>query len=304
MAPDTVSTSSAISKPLPRQARSGKSLGQHFLRDEAALERIVRAVDLTPDDPVLEIGPGLGALTRLLCRDALSVTAVEVDSRFEPPLRKLCEAFPNLSLIFADFLRLDSAELMERAFGPARGVVAANIPYYISTAILERLLASTNRWRRTVLLVQREFAARMAAAPGCKAYGALSVFVQFTARAELHAIVPRTAFQPPPEVDSQIVSLTPHEDRAVPPEHEALFFHVVRSSFGQRRKTLLNALMRAPASFGLGLTLDDRDECAAILAGAGIDGLRRGETLSIAEFARLTESFVAAGRPIIAESAR
>ncbi|MDE2127646.1 MAG: ribosomal RNA small subunit methyltransferase A [Armatimonadetes bacterium] len=298
MAPDTVSTSSAKRKPLPRPARSGKSLGQHFLRDEAALERIVRAVDLTPDDPVLEIGPGLGALTKLLCRDALRVTAVEVDPRFEPPLRKLCEAFPNLDLIFADFLRLDLADLLARAFGPVRGVVAANIPYYISTAILERLLASTSEWRRTVLLVQREFAARMAAAPGGKEYGALSVFVQFTTHAELHGVVPRTAFQPAPEVDSQIVTLTPHTARAVPVEHETLFFHVVRAAFGQRRKTLLNALVRAPASFGLGLALDDRDECASILAAAGIDGLRRGETLSIAEFALLTQAFLAAGRPI------
>jgi 16S rRNA (adenine1518-N6/adenine1519-N6)-dimethyltransferase len=270
--------------------RAQKRLGQNFLIDRNTLDRIVRATDLQPDDPTVEIGPGLGALTLALADRSSSVTAVEIDRHLEPILTEVTSGHPNIHLIFADFLRLDLDTLFDAAFGDRPGVLVANIPYYITTPILDLLLTHKSRLRRIVLLVQLEFAQRMVAAPATEDYGAMSVYVQYHAQVEMVGAVPRTVFLPAPEVSSAIVALTPLIPGAVPVRSEERFSHIVRAAFGQRRKTLLNALLRAPASFGLGLTLDDREKAEAVLALAGIDGNRRGETLSLSEFARLADA--------------
>ncbi len=271
--------------------RPQKRLGQNFLCDRNTLDRIVRAAELSPDDPTLEIGGGLGALTLALADHASTVTTVEIDRHLEPILRQVTEDKPNVHLVFEDFLRLDLTALLDTAFGDRKGVVVANIPYNITTPILERLLAQKARLRRIVLLVQYEFAQRMVAAPETEDYGAMSLFAQYHAQVELVGIVPRTVFLPPPEVNSAILTLTPLLPGAAAVRDEARLFHLIRAAFGQRRKTLLNALLRAPASFGLGFTTGDRAAAEALLVRVGIDGNRRGETLSLEEFARLADAF-------------
>ena len=271
--------------------RPQKRLGQNFLCDRNTLDRIVRTAQLSPDDAALEIGAGLGALTLSLAEIASAVTTIEIDRHFEPILRQVTAPYPNVNLIFSDFMLLDLDALFDSAFGDQQGVVVANIPYYITTPILERLLAHKARIKRIVLLMQHEVAQRMAAAPGSDACGSMSLFAQYHAEVELVGVVPRTVFLPAPDVSSAIVALTPVVPGTVAVGDEARMFRVIRAAFGQRRKTLLNALLRAPASFNLGFTTDDREAAEALLARAGIDGLRRGETLSLPEFARIADAF-------------
>ena len=271
--------------------RPTKRLGQNFLCDRNTLDRIVRAANLPSEDPVVEIGGGLGALTLALAATSPKVTSVEIDRHLEPILRDVTAECDNVHLIFEDFLRTDHAALFNTAFGEAQGVVVANIPYYITTPILEILLEHKARLKRIVLLVQQEFAERMTAPPGSDACGSMSLFVQYHAHVELVGMVPRTVFLPPPEVSSAIVALTPAIPGTVAVKDEQRMLHIIRSAFIQRRKTLLNALLRAPASFGLGFTTDERAIVEALLERAGIDGTRRGETLSLSEFARISDSF-------------
>ena len=275
--------------------RPQKRLGQNFLCDRNTLDRIVRAGNLAPDksDPTLEIGGGLGALTLALADSASSVTTIEIDRHFEPILRQVTASHSNVNLVFADFMLLDMPALFDQAFGDKPGVVVANIPYYITTPILERLLTHKARLKRIVLLIQNEVAQRMVATPGSDACGSMSLYVQYHAEVELVGTVPRTVFLPPPDVSSAIVAFSPVVPGTVAVQNEARMFHIIRAAFGQRRKTLLNALIRAPASFGLGFTTDDREKAEALLARAGVDGLRRGETLSLPEFARIADAFEA-----------
>lgn len=296
-----------------------KRLGQNFLVDRNTLERIVRAADLQPGDHVLEIGGGMGALTLALAATGLPVTTVEIDLHLEPILRTVTASKPNVNLIFADFLQKDSTDrLFDTAFGnqtqastqqltpdliPAsipdlipiltrhqNGVVVANIPYYISSPIVERLIEHKSRLRRIVLLVQTEFANRAVARENTDDYGAMSVFVQYHTRPEIVGTVPKSVFIPQPEVSSSILTLDPVVPGTVSVQDEQRFFRIVRAAFAQRRKTLLNALLRAPASFNLGFGMDDRPLVENLLQKAGIDGNRRGETLSLQEFARLANT--------------
>ena len=271
--------------------RPQKRLGQNFLCDRNTLNRIVAAAELSPDDPALEIGGGLGALTLSLAEIASKVTTVEIDRHFEPILREVTAPYPNVHLIFSDFMLLDIPALFDEAFGDKPGVVVANIPYYITTPILEKLLTHKARLKRIVLLVQHEVAQRMAAPPGSDECGSMSLFAQYHAKVELVGVVPRAVFLPPPDVSSAIVSFTPVVPGTVAVQNEERLFRVIRAAFGQRRKTLLNALLRAPASFGFGFTTDDRPAVEALLARAEINGLRRGETLSLPEFARIADAF-------------
>ena len=260
-----------------------KRWGQNFLCDRNVLERIVRAAELTPQDRTLEIGAGLGALTRVLAERSAFVTAVEIDPLLQPILHETIGDRSNVRLIQADFLELDLPNLVDEAFGGEPGVVVASIPYYITTPILERLFANKQRIARIVLLVQQEVGARLAASPGADAYGAMSVFAQFHTRVEIIGTVSRTVFLPQPEVASAIVRLTPAKTGTVPVIDEATFFRVVRAAFGQRRKTLANAL-----SGGLKV---DRTEVERVLAAAGIEPCRRGETLSLGEFASIADGW-------------
>lgn len=261
--------------------RPRKSWGQNFLCDRNVIDRIVRAAALDPEDRTLEIGAGLGALTRSLASSSFWVTAVEIDTYLEPILRETLTGFPNISLIYEDFLKLDLSEFLDRAFGDAPGIVVANIPYYITTPILERLLSHKSRIRRIVMLTQEEFAERMVAGAGADAYGAMSVYVQYHARVEIVGKISKHVFLPQPEVGSAIVRIEPVSPGTIAVQDETAFFDVVHAAFGKRRKTVLNALSSKESPF-------TREQAEAMLTRAGIDPGRRGETLSLEEFAQLS----------------
>lgn len=266
--------------------RPRKRWGQNFLCDRNVLDRIARAAALEPGDRTLEIGPGLGGLTLRLADLCSSVTAVEIDTLLEPILHETLEGRSNIHLVFEDFLKVDLPALLDSAFGYEPGVVVANIPYYITTPILERLLAHKDRVKRIVLLVQHEFAERLAAGHDTESYGSMTVFAQYHTRVEIAGSVSRTCFLPPPEVAGAIVIFTPIEGGAVSVKDEHDFFRVVHAAFGQRRKTLPNAL----AGGGIGL---DRPSAEQIVVFVGIDPGRRGETLSLEEFAKLADAYSA-----------
>lgn len=262
--------------------RPRKRWGQNFLIDRNTLENVLRAAELAPEDAVLEIGPGLGTLTRELSQRCRRVVAVEIDPLLVGILKSetLADA-ANVALIHGDALALDLAALLDEG----RWKVVANIPYYITTPLIERLLSVKERLERIVLMVQREVAARLTAAPGSDDYSSLSVFVQYHTEPELTARVSRGAFLPPPDVDSAIVRLRIRREPPVPVQDEALLFDVVRAAFQQRRKTLLNALTTLPNV--------PKEAVGAALERAGIDPTRRGETLSLPEFARLADALLA-----------
>jgi 16S rRNA (adenine1518-N6/adenine1519-N6)-dimethyltransferase len=259
-----------------------KRFGQNFLVDEHVLERIVAAAELTPADTVLEIGPGLGTLTAALAAQAGQVVAVELDRELLPVLESTVGSLPNVRILQGDILQLPLDQVLPPGNAPYK--VVANLPYYVTSPVLLKFLLADRPWARLVFMVQREVAERLAASPGSKAYGSLSVVLRFSAEPAIMARVPRTAFFPPPEVDSAVVALSP---RPAPlpsgPERET-FFRVVRGAFGQRRKKLSNAL--AGAGFPPGAV-------AAALAEADVDGGRRGETLDLSEFVALAVSLSA-----------
>ena len=262
-----------------------RSLGQNFLIDESHLARIAGAAELTPQDRVLEIGPGLGVLTRHLAAQAGCVVAVELDDRLIPILRELFADQPHVHIVHGDILELDPAQLVDQACPPGDALadsykVVANLPYYITSAVLRHLLEASRPPARIVVLVQREVAQRMVARPGDMSL--LAVSVQFYAKPRLLHKVPAGAFHPRPKVDSAVVRLDVRPAPAVPDVDPALFFRVVRAGFGKKRKQLINSL-----SAGLGL---DREAVRAALEAAGIDPRRRAETLSLEEWGRLVKA--------------
>lgn len=268
--------------------RAKKRLGQNFLSDRRILEAIVDAADLSPEDRVLEIGPGQGVLTRELASRSGRVVAVELDRDLQPILAPLEAEFPDLTVIWADFLKLSWQDLGLPETGTK---VVANIPYYITTPILLKLLHEeelttkpfaelTGRVSDILLMMQAEVADRLCATPGTKDYGAISVLVQYAAEVSTVVKVPRTAFKPAPQVDSKVIRLRPRATPVVDVADPRVFFRVVRAAFNQRRKTLLNALSM---SF-------DKDRLIAAAAATDLSLTRRGETLSLAEFARLANA--------------
>ena len=264
----------------PSLPRPRKRLGQHFLVDRRALERIADALAPTSDDTVVEIGPGRGALTDLLAARAGRVVAIELDRDLVPYLRERYGAAGNVEVIERDVLDLTLAD----AAGTPDFIVAGNVPYYITTPILFHALASP-RPRRAVFLVQREVAERVAAQPGSKTYGALSVNVQAVATAELVTRVPAAAFRPPPSVESAVLRVTPRADPVVPPQLEEPYRRLVQDAFSLRRKQL-RRVVRTVARV-------DVDRADAILARAGLDAELRPESLSPEAFARLLAAIAA-----------
>lgn len=260
-----------------------KGLGQNFLTDPSTLDKVVQASGVTADDSVLEIGAGLGSLTRHLARAARKVTAVEIDQNLIPILRQVLADEKNVQIIHADILALNPAEIME---GEPYTVVA-NIPYYITSAILRHLLESTHRPLRLALTVQREVADRICAAPGDLSLLALSVQVYGTPRPVLR--IPAGAFYPPPKIDSVTLRVDLHPQPLIPSEQLDTFFRLAKAGFSQKRKTLRNSL-----SGGLGWK-SARGE--ALLQKAGIDPMRRAETLSLDEWRRLTALFLVENIP-------
>lgn len=261
--------------------RPSKGWGQNFLTDRRVAERVLEAGNLTSEDVVLEVGPGLGALTLLMAPRVRQVIAVEVDARLVAILQEVIEAegITNITLIQANALSQPVRELLR---GEEQAKVIANIPYSITSPLLEHLIREKALIPLMVLTVQKEVAERLTAEPGTNAYGALSVFVQYHTEAEYLGRVPASAFYPQPEVDSAIVRLTPVPDR-LPPETQRWLFKLVRAGFGKRRKTLRNALTSL---------FDDADRASAVLRRAGIHTSTRAEMLSLAQWMTLAEEVV------------
>ncbi|WP_150275650.1 16S rRNA (adenine(1518)-N(6)/adenine(1519)-N(6))-dimethyltransferase RsmA [Paenibacillus tepidiphilus] len=267
-----------------------KSLGQNFLIDQNILDKIVDAAQLDTASGALEIGPGIGALTQRLAETAGAVTAVEIDRRLIPILKDLLADYPHVNIRNDDVLKVDLRQLFAEDFASVEKVsVVANLPYYVTTPILMKLLEEKLPLHNIVVMIQREVAERMAAAPGGKEYGSLSIAVQYYSEPELVCIVPKTVFIPQPNVESAVIRLKVRERPPVEVADEKHFFEVVQASFTQRRKTIANNLK---SRFFPG---EGRERLEALLAEAGIDGGRRGETLSIAEYARLSAVLLAAG---------
>ena len=258
--------------------RTQKKLGQHFLVDEAVVRRIAESLELKANMPVLEIGPGIGTLTQFLAMTGACVTAVELDRRCIEIMGTTLRAYENVHIVQGDVLTLDFTKLM--GAGPFQ--IAGNLPYYITTPIVMKILEGNVPAEKMVFMVQKEVADRMVSGPGTKDYGALSVAVQFHTEAVKLFEVPSAAFMPPPAVDSAVILCTKRAQPPVDVPSAKLFFRVVRAAFGQRRKTLANSLQ------GGGFA---KEEVIAMLQETGIKGERRGETLSLEEFAALSRSY-------------
>lgn len=267
-----------------------KSLGQNFLVDLNILGNIVNAAELDESKGALEIGPGLGALTQQLAKRAGRVVAVELDQRMLPVLEETLSAYGNASVVHGDILKVDLDDLFQRYFADVKGVsVVANLPYYVTTPIVMRLLEEHIPLENIVVMIQKEVADRMAAKPGTKDYGSLSIAVQYYCEPQVVAIVPRTVFIPQPNVDSAVIRLRLRQTPPVQVSDEELYFQVVQASFTQRRKTIFNNLL---TRF---FDKESRHLLEQALEKAGIDPVRRGETLSLEEFARLTGTLQEAG---------
>jgi 16S rRNA (adenine1518-N6/adenine1519-N6)-dimethyltransferase len=260
--------------------RPNKLRGQNFLTSDRAAEGIVAAAGIGPEESVLEIGPGLGALTSGLLDRARRVTAVEIDRRLCRVLSDRLGDRENLELIQGDFLKLDLDELIRRS-QPGGLKIVSNLPYQITGPALRTILDHLRRLRGAVLTVQREVAVRMAADPGSKTFGALSVAVRYFSIMHRHFRLPRAAFYPRPQVDSMVLSLEPQDRPPVAVRDEALFFQTVGALFGHRRKTARNALRQHPR---LHLSPDRLDDLARR---SGIDLGRRAETMSLTELATI-----------------
>lgn len=267
-----------------------KSLGQNFLIDQNILHKIVDAADLNEHKGALEIGPGIGALTEKLAQRAGKVTAVEIDQRLIPILTEVLEPYSNIYVHHGDVLKTDLPELFAENFaGMDKVSVVANLPYYVTTPILMRLLEEKLPLDSIVVMIQKEVAERMAASPGTKDYGTLSIAVQYYSEPELVCIVPHTVFIPQPNVESAVIKLKVREKPPVEVKDEKFFFEVIHASFAQRRKTIANNLK---SRF---FTKENRDQLEPMLEAAGIEPTRRGETLSIEEYARLSDVLLEAG---------
>ncbi len=256
-----------------------KSLGQNFLHDPNMLDKIVSIAELTPDDLVLEVGPGTGLLTERIAKASRQLISVEVDERLQPLLEEIVAQNPNLTIRYQDILSLDVNTLFENQ----PYVVVANLPYYITSAILRHLLESNHRPTRLVLTMQMEVAERMIAKPNDMSI--LSVSVQFFGRPQIAARLKPSVFWPRPEVDSAVVRIDTYDKPIVDVPDNQTFFRMVRAGFGQKRKQLKNSL-----ASGLGL---DAEKTTSVFDTAKIDSRRRAETLTLEEWAQLTRAYVA-----------
>lgn len=263
-----------------------KSLGQNFLIDPNILRNIVSHADLTKDSAAVEIGPGIGALTEHLARTAGKVVSFEIDQRLLPVLEDTLSAYDNVKIVHSDILEADTqAVFSEELAGYEDIMVVANLPYYVTTPILLKLLHDRLPIRGMVVMMQKEVADRITAKPGTKEYGSLSIAIQYYMDAEVAMTVPRTVFMPPPNVDSAVIKLTRRSTPAVVVKDEDFLFLVSRGSFVQRRKTILNNLQTS-----LPEGKAHKEEILKALEDAGIDPSRRGETLSIQEFGTLADA--------------
>lgn len=260
-----------------------KGYGQNFLIDSNILDNIRDSADVTEDDCVLEIGPGIGSLTQVLAEKARKVVAVEIDKTLIPILNETLKDYDNFTLIHGDILKIDVKSLIDEHNDGKPIKVIANLPYYITTPIIMDLLEKNYPIQSITVMVQKEVADRMESTEKSKDYGALSVAVQYYCDTEIQIIVPPSCFMPPPKVSSSVITLTPLPKRRIEAKSEALFFHVVKCAFGQRRKTLLNCL------FNQGNFNFTKDEFTELLQSMGWDERIRGEKLSIEDFGKLSD---------------
>ncbi|ANU09325.1 dimethyladenosine transferase [Planococcus antarcticus DSM 14505] len=266
-----------------------KSLGQNFLIDPNILRKIVGQANLTKKSAAIEIGPGIGALTEHLAREAGKVLAFEIDQRLLPVLEDTLSPYDNISIVHADILKTDvQAAIDSELAGYDDIVVVANLPYYVTTPIILKLLLEKLPIRGMVVMLQKEVAERITAKPGTKAYGSLSIAIQYYTQAEMALTVPKSVFLPQPNVDSAVIHMTKREVPEVKVIDEDFFFTVTRGSFVQRRKTILNNLQVA-----MPLGKEKKELILKALEEAEVDPTRRGETLTIKEFGLLADKLYA-----------
>lgn len=262
-----------------------KKFGQNFLIDTHVLDKIVAAADVTKDDFVLEIGPGIGTMTQYLASAAREVFAVEIDRALIPILEDTLQDYPNVTILNEDILKVDIKKLAEEHNSGRPIKVVANLPYYITTPIIMGLFEGEVPIDSITVMVQKEVADRMQVGPGTKDYGALSLAVQYYAQPYIVANVPPNCFMPRPKVGSAVIRLTRHEKPPVETRDVKLMFRIIRASFNQRRKTLANGLSNSPElSFS-------KQEIQKAIERSGLPGGIRGEALTLEDFARLTDCF-------------
>jgi len=263
-----------------------KSLGQNFIIDVNVLENIIKKAGVTKESGVIEIGPGMGALTEQLALHADKVVALEIDGRLETILKDTLADYDNIEVVFEDVLKADIKAIIRDQFKDGQAIkLVANLPYYVTTPIIMKLLMDHLPLDSITVMIQKEVAERMSASPNSKAYGSLSIAVQYYTNAHVALIVPKTVFMPQPNVDSAVLHLSFRDEPPVQVSNEHFFFDMVQASFGQRRKTLRNNFIRYFA---------DKYDKAAIeqrFIVADIDPGRRAESLSMEEFARLANAF-------------
>lgn len=260
--------------------KMSKKLGQNFLIKRGIVDEIVHAAELTPGEPVLEVGPGIGTLTQGLAQSGVDVTAIELDRRLLEVLDTTLASYDNVRIVHGDVLKLDVPTIMNHK--PFK--VVANLPYYITTPIIMSLLESKLPIERLVVMVQKEVALRMVAKPGTKDYGALSVAVQYYTEPDIVLDVPPKSFLPAPAVTSSVIRCVLRDKPPVDVIDEKLFFRVVKAGFAQRRKTFANTMKTTGLS---------KDRIEELLAKANIDGQRRGETFTLQEFADVANAWAA-----------
>ncbi|MBP3266497.1 MAG: 16S rRNA (adenine(1518)-N(6)/adenine(1519)-N(6))-dimethyltransferase RsmA [Lachnospiraceae bacterium] len=265
--------------------KAQKKYGQNFLTDDGVLDEIVEAAGVCDRDHIVEIGPGLGALTKRLAEKASHVTAIEIDSQMIPVLDEVLEGFDNTRVICADVLKTDMKEIADTYPGEDVKIVA-NLPYYITTPIVTSLLESGIHYRSITVMVQTEVAERMQTGPGSKDYGALSLAVQYYSKPEIMIDVPPECFYPMPGVGSSVIKLDLYEEPPVKVSDPAFMFRIIKASFMQRRKTLQNALQNNPD------TRISREKTSGALEKLGLDPLIRGEALTLEQFAALSDLLV------------
>lgn len=262
-----------------------KSLGQNFIIDPNILRNIVGHTDLTKDSAAIEIGPGIGALTEHLARAAGKVVAFEIDQRLLPVLEDTLSPYENVEIIHSDILEVNIKQIVQDKLADYKDImVVANLPYYVTTPILLKLLMDRLPIRGMVVMMQKEVADRISASPGTKAYGSLSIAIQYYMKAEIAMIVPKGVFMPQPNVESAVIKLTRHDTPPVQVIDEDFLFKVSRGSFVQRRKTIINNLLSS-----LPNGKEKKELILQSLEKVNINPTRRGETLSIVEFGHLAD---------------
>lgn len=258
-----------------------KALGQNFLIDGNIVRKIVSESNITKDDYVLEIGPGMGTLTEELALNAKKVIAVELDKSLLPILDETLGKYDNVEIIYGDILDVDIEKLIEEKCEGKSIKVVANLPYYVTTPIIGKLIEENLNLESITVMVQKEVADRMASGPGSKVYGSLSVFVNFYCDPEIVVKVPKTVFMPQPKIDSSVIKLNLKKE--LPDIDTDKFFKVVKAGFSKRRKTILNAL----SSYGFNI---EKDDIRLVLESVGIPPSERAENLSVEEFIKISKA--------------